>query len=557
MAHADAWLQAALVFSSTLLFVAVILCARATTWAQTASDNRRSLQWWMSVDVGTTILVVRVLQGLLTADSSIAISRSFMRLHWREMHKDGGLQLADLLALSPTTSLLGTIRIVFSGHLKSSTRMWAIARTLLTTLPWIAGVLLFARTSLITVFDTATVYDVTSGIGPFNASLVKPFLESLKAPGLEQTVIPYSYSSVIYNLIINPLFSTVADPTHCKQSEKDLECASYVLSGGLSFTAPWTPNGYPDHPLVKIGGVPTIQIEFQGRSESLPFGKSDCMRYGTNTTLIAAKLCLTTIGGSMGAGLFLCDGVEDGKCEADNSTPKITTTMSFARREATVLAARSNLTIMGVSNITSPDPIAITTADVAAYMSALSWLLDYPAANIPAASSIIEIFWSNKQDLNNSFADGILLQSFRSLLAFPVWLFNSNNYGNTNLSTKVLNPGLPPDFYTTAAVVAPVVKLQFDTTLLVIFICLQGIVLIALWISLMWLFWPWQTSTTVPPAISAFPVADFLFKASTLQVSDEHRDSLRRAETSKILQKASVARIYTDGEVRERVIRSD
>lgn len=150
------------------------------------------------------------------------------------------------------------------------------------------------------MFDTALVYDVTSGIGPFNSSYVGPFIQSLSDGSSK--VIPYSYSSVVYNLITNTLFSTVAEPLLCTPSEGDIDCASYILSGGLSFAAPWTPAGHQGHPLVRIGDVPAVQVEFHGRSGPRSFNDSDCVLFGSEGALIAAELCLASVDGSMHAG---------------------------------------------------------------------------------------------------------------------------------------------------------------------------------------------------------------------------------------------------------------
>jgi len=150
------------------------------------------------------------------------------------------------------------------------------------------------------VFDTALVYDVTSGIGPFNSSYVGPFIKSLTDGSSK--VIPYSYSSVVYNLITNTLFSTVTEPLMCMPSEGDLDCESYILSGGLSFAAPWTPPGHQDHPLVRIADVPAVQVEFQGRSGPRSFKDSECVLFGSEGAFIAAELCLAPADGSMHAG---------------------------------------------------------------------------------------------------------------------------------------------------------------------------------------------------------------------------------------------------------------
>lgn len=397
------------------------------------------------------------------------------------------------------------------------------------------------------MFDTASVYDVTSGIGPFNASYVESFVGSFQDPETEPAtaIVPYVFTSVADSLITNNLFTTVTEPIHCQPSERDLECASYIISGGLSLVSPWTPAGYPDHPLVRIRDVPTMQAEFQGRSGPKSFSDVDCLLFGSERSRIAAELCLSAVGDSMHVGLFMCDGISEGKCVVNQTpTPNLTTTMTVFRRYGTVLSARSNSTIMSLSDLTPPEPVPFTAADITAYKSALSWLMDYSAANVPAPSSILQVFWENQQSLSDVNTDSILLQTLRSVLVFPIWLFNANNHGNTALTNKILNPDLPAEFYTTAAIVSPMVKLQFDSTFLKVFIVLQGIVLVALWIALVWLFLPWSTGAGL--ITSPFPALDFLFKAEVLDGAlDASGDGLRTAEGSEIVKRGNEAVVYS------------
>jgi len=120
--------QLALVLFSTLLFIAVTLFAFATTWAERASESSETLSWWVSAGVGTTILTLQVLQGLLAAASTTAVSASFERLQWLGMQKEKGLALVNVLALSPTTSGSGTLRIILGRSAKMSARGLALAR---------------------------------------------------------------------------------------------------------------------------------------------------------------------------------------------------------------------------------------------------------------------------------------------------------------------------------------------------------------------------------------------------------------------------------------------
>ena len=69
----------------------------------------------------------------------------------------------------------------------------------------------------------------------------------------------------------------------------------------------------------------------------------------------------------------------------------------------------------------------------------------------------------------------VLSQNFQSILTFPFWLFNANNYGNTALQAQQIIPMLPMEFYTEASIVAPYVKIKFDWVMFVIFLVLQGL----------------------------------------------------------------------------------
>lgn len=390
-------------------------------------------------------------------------------------------------------------------------------------------------------------YDVTSGIGPFNASYVESFVGSFQDPETEPAaaIVPYVFTSVADSLITNTLFTTVTEPIYFEPSERDLKCASYIISGGLSLVSPWTPAGNLDHPLVRIRDVPTMQAEFQGRSGPKSFSDGDCLIFGSERSRIAAELCLSAVGESMHVGLFMCDGISEGKCVVNQTpTPNLTTTMTVFRRQGTVLSERSNSTIMSLSDLTPPELVPFSAADITAYKSALSWLMDYSAANVPAPSSILQVFRETQQSLSDTNIDGILLQTLRSVLVFSIWLFNANNYGNTALTNKILNLDLPAEFYTTAAIVSPMMKLQFDSTFLKVFIVLQGIVLVALKVALLWLFPPWSTGAWL--VTSPFPALDFLFKAEVLDGAlGASVGGLRTAERLEIIKRGNEAVVYS------------
>ncbi|KAK3339693.1 hypothetical protein B0T25DRAFT_361876 [Lasiosphaeria hispida] len=105
---------------------------------------------------------------------------------------------------------------------------------------WLAALLLFVKTSRVTVHDTVLTYNVTAGIGPFNASYIDPFFEMLKSisPGHPYQVLPDSASALAYSLVVSPTKASASSPVWCSL---DHICDSYFLSGGLVMTTPWLP----------------------------------------------------------------------------------------------------------------------------------------------------------------------------------------------------------------------------------------------------------------------------------------------------------------------------
>ena len=209
--------------------------------------------------------------------------------------------------------------------------------------------------------------------------------------------------------------------------------------------------------------------------------------------------------------------------------------MAFYTRQATIVAARSNYSIVSVEDTTAPN--LVSDIDILAYRDALAWLLNYTAADIPPPSSIAQSFWSSGAQLQSPSTYGILEQNFQSILAFPCWLFNSNNWANTALKSNQTVLGMPPQFYTHAAIVAPHVKIKFDQAMFIFFLVLQGFTIIFVWVEL---FWTWFGKGNLPTT-SSFPLYDISFRAMVNE--DAWNNAAVNAKTSEVLQTMKSARI--------------
>ncbi|KAH6660903.1 hypothetical protein BKA67DRAFT_617481 [Truncatella angustata] len=429
------------------------------------------------------------------------------------------------------------LRLLGSFSSKLSTKIWTVLRGSLMLMLWVSTLVLFLQTSQVTVYDTSEIYNVTAGVGSFNGTNVQQFIDLLQdnQPDYPYQVFPYNYYAPVYNLVTNPTFSSLADPVKCSGSS----CFSYLLSGGLEMVTPWVSLRDPTFPLARIYDVPSIQLEFSQMPRDFSFASKDCSIFGTNTSTIAARLCVRDDADNFGvlnAGLYVClNGTAHGACEVDSATsvPNITTTMAVFSRRATVLAGLANFSIVSTESL-SP-PVRLEDLDIASYELALKWLLNYTATNIPAPSSIIESFWVSDVQLTSPTTHGLLTQSFQSILAFPFWLFNANNYGNTALKTQDMIDTLPIEFYTQVAVVAPYSKIGFDKGMFIAFIVLQGAALLFIWVVLAWVWvFVGAREASALPKITSFPIFDVGFK-SRVEGLDLGTGELLRADGSEAL----------------------
>ncbi|KAK0654852.1 hypothetical protein B0T16DRAFT_383864 [Cercophora newfieldiana] len=479
------------------------------------------------------------------------MARAQLFLQWSLICRPRGLSYLSLLSLSGSTGHWGMFRIMFGFGSGLSTRVFAMMSILLLFLPWLSDLLLYNKvnTTIITVYDTAHTYNATAGVGPFNTSLVEPFikqLNSMSPPSYPYQILPFSIYAVVYNLMANPWYSTVMEPISCPDPAG--RCESYLLSGGTLLMEPAIPSGYDSFPFVKVDNVPAVQLEFTPSSNH-SFSDSDCQVFGQANTLIAIRLCVApspSLPGSLDAGLFVCRNGTSPSPSAENSTalkcnpvssispstfPNITTSFSLHTRTATLTLAQSNLSITSVSSLSPPLPFThplSSPSSLTAYRTALSLLLNFTRAGIPPPSSIAESFWSAGSNLDIFSTSGQLTHSFQSILAFPVWLFNTNNYGNLE-TWEHDTSSLPGEFHTTARVVRPYGKIKFDGVMVVVYVVLQGAVLGVLWGLWGWGLWEeWtlkgrdETGEGVRaggengmsmPVISNYPLFDIVFKA--------------------------------------------
>ncbi|KAI0438358.1 hypothetical protein F4803DRAFT_569647 [Xylaria telfairii] len=519
------------------LLAVVVVFVRATYDAERNSARKAALDRLMKADVSTTLAVLRVSQGILSTLTSLSLVDSLVALQWSMIESRQGLGYLDLLALSPTSGITGALELICSSLTKGSSKAYAFLRLSLISLVWVSGIVLFFNTSLTTVYDTASTYNATAGVGPFNHSLIQPFMDALhrSAPGYPYTVLPYTYYAAVYTLVLNPLVTSISKPVACKTGG----CTSYLLSGGLEYVAPWVPQGNDGHDLVKIDKVPSVQLDFE-TSPSSKFLETECETFGEFGFTIGIRLCIAesqTSHALIRAGLFVClNGTDGDSCGGNEERPNITTTFKAYTRSATIVAARSNYSIVDVADISAPT--LLEGFDTGSYRIALNWLLNYSAAAIPAPSSVAQSFWSSTEQLKDPSTYGILQQNFQSILAFPFWFFNNNNWGNIELRANQIAPSLPSQFYTEASIVAPFTKIRFNPSMFALFLTFQGFAMIFSWGCLCWLWF----GPKIVTKISLWSLFDVAYKTN---VQGEDIVPFQSLTTSDVIGVMKTAQVYS------------
>ncbi|KAL3477935.1 hypothetical protein BJX99DRAFT_256904 [Aspergillus californicus] len=493
---------------ATVVFVLTAWIAQ-TTHSTTVTIGRFTL------DSSWTLALLSVFQGLLSTILTVVLSSLFELIHWTMTARRDGVRSISLLGLSPTTGALGSLRIIFSKRCRLVDRLWPLLRLALTAVLWVSGIILFANTNIGVVYKPVFDYQATAGVGQFNGSYVSEYIGNLqnREAGYPYTVVPYWMQAIVNNLVTSPMHAVASIPV------PDAACAghhcdSYLLPGGLINTSPWPPTDHPSAPVIEITNAPSIQLDFLREvNQQDSFSDEDCSIYGSETSWVGMRFCVAksqTLNGSFAAGLYVCPGgAWNGTCEISDSPfyPNLTTTFSIYTRQTTFIVARDNLTIISV---TSASPATqISTLDLENFRAAITWILDFNAANIPSPTSIAQQFYSGSQQLQNTYWSPILLQTFHSILSFPFWFFNPNNLGNMEGFGTGITPNLPTEFYITASIAVPQSKIIISTAMFSTFITLQVILHLFIWAVLVWLC----ATRPVLPAISSYPLFDFAFKA--------------------------------------------
>lgn len=163
-----------------------------------------------------------------------------------------------------------------------------------------------------------------------------------------------------------------------------------------------------------------------------------------------------------------------------NRGSKVSATLAVHSRRATTACAIANNSILSVSQLGAP--VLNDDIDIEALGDALTWLLNFTAAGIPAQSSVVFSLWYNPPYVSYHYWSMEAYKTLKSLLAFPLWEFSENNFGNPYLDSTPR----PPEFKTSASISEPFMRLVIDKNMWITYLVLESVMISIFWIIIAW-----------------------------------------------------------------------
>ncbi|KAF2464867.1 uncharacterized protein BDR25DRAFT_318859 [Lindgomyces ingoldianus] len=512
------------------------------------NDERKSSdhQHQTRVPFSSALTVLRFLQGLTSTCTTFVLLQTFEMLEWTLASRNGGLMLLNFLSLSPTTGFLGILWLLLKKSVPRQGRIYSCWSHLEESFffPFV-GLRGFCS---LTVYEAGETFNATAGTGLFDGSYVAPMLAVMNGR------ITYPILSMSTSFLENSEFSIAATPIHCGGEN----CEAYLIPGSLPAMSPNPPANNTD-PLVTIYRTPAVQVEFQKAMTTVAMDSStSCSDFGDEEH--GVKLCLRSnpVTLLVEIGIVACPyGILNGTCTngpLDKGPAfNLSTTLSVLTRRATTTCVRSNKTIVSVSDLTNTRFRELGVKDVEALHLAMNWLLNHTAAGLPFPSSPTWLFW-NREGLGGNVYDWSIetYQALKSMMAYILWEFSVNNWGNPRMANATQLPDgqvefLPAEFHTTAATVRPLTKFVLDRRMFALYIIFQSLPVLFSWAAAAWMLY-----IRLPrPELSSFPLMDLVFKSSFVGCPIQDSESLVDGEEKDFIKSLHGVRVVSKGQESE------
>lgn len=121
------WICIQLLFTCSV-FAVTAWFAQATFSNEESSRTRDVLKDVFKVDIGDTLTILAVLSGLLGLLTGMSIDTAFETMQWYLTCRAGGVSMSTILAVSPTTGALGSIKLLYRRGPSAGARLWSAGK---------------------------------------------------------------------------------------------------------------------------------------------------------------------------------------------------------------------------------------------------------------------------------------------------------------------------------------------------------------------------------------------------------------------------------------------
>ncbi|TDZ18020.1 hypothetical protein Cob_v008815 [Colletotrichum orbiculare MAFF 240422] len=439
------------------LWALCALMVTLTSLYSTGSAKALMRQHFFVASPANSILVLRVLTELCAVALAALVVVVVEDLQWALASRPGGVSLLHFVGLDSGTGVWGLLRLLATADWKH--KYSSLFRLLVICSIPLPGIILMGRISIEMVTFPEKTYNVSAGIGHFNASYVYRIKESSKTALLVQMGSPAWSDRDSFSL--DPL---VEGEGKCRGPDGGwILCdESHLLTGGVVLIAPQSDDlkQLPTSTTYVVPNTRVAQIEYGKVNDLVGLrDKGHCFLLGAAS---AASYWCTAVGhdNALLFGSAYCPiSVQQTSTCLNNTewtkTLEISSSLFVFSRHATVTYDRGNFSILAVTEMSPPVQEIIKLEE---YLLALSAVVPGFNTSAPATkgdNSALAIYAVTALPINDSeVAKKQSLKAIRKAMSVPFNYFHANYFSSGPSIWELAAPreGLSDDMYTSLSI---------------------------------------------------------------------------------------------------------
>ncbi|TID04597.1 hypothetical protein CH35J_001812 [Colletotrichum higginsianum] len=439
------------------LWLLGVLMMTLTTVYSTGSAKALMRMNFFVMSSKNSILILRVLTELCAVTLAALVVVVVEDLQWALASRPGGVSLLTFVGLDSGTGVWGLLRLLATAEWKQ--KYSSLFRLLVICSIPLPGIILMGALSIDMVTFPEKTYNVSAGIGRFNASYVYEIRQSTATALLVQMGSPAWSDRESFS--VDPLGEGQGQ---CIGSNgRGVPCdESHILTGGVFAVAPQTDDlkQFPNAGAYVVPKTRIVQLEY-GKVQDLEGLRSTGKCFLLGAAHAASYWCAdVSEGNGFLFGSAYCPISLQVKSACLNNTDwtnrlEISSSLFVYSRHATVTYDRRNFSILAVSDMSPPLQEIITLEEYMLSLSAVVPGFNTSAAATKGDNSALAIYAVTALPINESeVAKKQSLKAIRKAMSVPFHYFHANYFSSGPSIWELTGPrqGLSEDMYTTMSI---------------------------------------------------------------------------------------------------------